>query len=391
MKTVYVVMNAEFVHPGHINIIQVARALGEVTVGIATDEFAARYKRLPLMSYEQRKIIIENIQGVKRVIPQDTLNLAIVLRELKPDYFVHGDDWKVGRLSLVRAQVIEVMKEWGGQLIEPPYTEGISSTQLNAALGTVNLPENRLNRFRRLLTYQPMLQIIEVYDGLSASIIEQVQSHAKGFDAICMSFGDTALLGKPFLKSGGNTFRVEILEVLAIITKPLLVEMHFPTFLNHFAETIQTLERLGVSGVLVEASNESLPLLLEQIASGKSAQTSNDFSILVQFKASVVLQDADQYIANLQDFIVAGVDAMVLQVEAEMLDGTLAFCHRYAQLSPSLPLLLSLQNFLWETTSWTERGIRGLIYRNVLFQAAKISMEQAATTLLAQISPTLTG
>src|SRR5690606_37986155 len=192
MKSVYVVMCAEFFHHGHLNIIQVARELGEVTVGLATDEFNARYKRLSVMSYEQRKAIVENVKGVKRVVPQETLDLVQTLRQYRPDYFVHGDDWQSGPLYPVRQKVVEVLREWGGELVEPPYTAGISSTALDADWrATHTTPESRIQRFRRLLVYQPFIRVMEAHNGLAAHVVEQTQAMVGGrrreFDAMWYS------------------------------------------------------------------------------------------------------------------------------------------------------------------------------------------------------------
>lgn len=134
MKTVYVGMSADLVHPGHLNVLKKAQELGEVTVGLLTDEAIASYKRVPFMEFEQRQQVIENIKGVSKVIPQTTLDYVPNLEAMKPDYVVHGDDWKNGVQRQTRQRVIDTLAQWGGELVEVPYTKGISSTQLNKAL-----------------------------------------------------------------------------------------------------------------------------------------------------------------------------------------------------------------------------------------------------------------
>src|SRR5258705_5493685 len=131
MASVYVAISADLIHPGHLNVIKVARELGEVTIGLLTDAAIASYKRLPYLSYDQRLAVVEEIRGVARVVPQDTLDYVANLRRLRPDYVVHGDDWRTGPQSETRRRVIETLQEWGGQLVEPPYTKGISSTSIN--------------------------------------------------------------------------------------------------------------------------------------------------------------------------------------------------------------------------------------------------------------------
>ena len=128
MKKVYVGMCADVVHPGHLNIINMAKELGRVVVGLLTDEAIASYKRRPFFSYEQRKTLVEHIKGVDEVVPQETLDYVDNLRELRPDFVVHGDDWKEGVQSETRQRVIDALAEWGGELVEPHYTDGVSST-----------------------------------------------------------------------------------------------------------------------------------------------------------------------------------------------------------------------------------------------------------------------
>ena len=167
-ELVYVGMSADLVHPGHINVIRKAAELGEVVVGLLTDEAVASYKRLPYMTYEQRKEVIESIRGVSRVVPQTTLDYVPNLRALKPAYVVHGDDWRTGVQKSVRERVIETLAEWGGQLVEVEYTQGISSTQLNNALKEVGTtPDVRLKRLRRLLNAKSLVRLMEVHNGLT--------------------------------------------------------------------------------------------------------------------------------------------------------------------------------------------------------------------------------
>ena len=166
MKKVYIGMSADLLHPGHLNIIQNAAKYGEVIVGLLTDKAIASYKRLPYMSYEQRKIIVENVKGISQVIPQDTLDYTANLEKIKPDYVVHGDDWKNGVQKETRQKVIDTLAQWGGELIEIPYTKGISSTQLNKSLKEVGTtPEIRLKRLGRLLNNKKIVRVIEAHNG----------------------------------------------------------------------------------------------------------------------------------------------------------------------------------------------------------------------------------
>lgn len=173
MKTVYVAMSADLIHPGHLNIIKIAAQFGKVVVGVLTDQAIASYKRLPYMTFEQRKNIVENLKGVDRVIPQETLDYVPNLRMLRPDYVVHGDDWKEGVQRETRQRVLDCLAEWGGQLIEPPYTSGISSTKLNKALREIGItPDVRREKLRRLLNAKDLIRVMEAHSGLSGLIVE---------------------------------------------------------------------------------------------------------------------------------------------------------------------------------------------------------------------------
>jgi len=180
-KKVYVGMSADMIHPGHLNIIKEASKLGDVMIGLLTDKAIASYKRLPALKYEQRKEIIENIKGVKEVVPQEELDYSPNLRKYKPDYVVHGDDWKTGVQAQVRQKVIDTLKEWGGKLYEVPYTKGISSTQLNNALKEVGTtPEIRMEKLRRLIDNKPIVRVMEAHNGLTGLIVENITSEFNG-------------------------------------------------------------------------------------------------------------------------------------------------------------------------------------------------------------------
>jgi phosphoenolpyruvate phosphomutase len=181
MKTVYIAMSADLMTPGHVKIVQEARTLGEVVVGLLTDDAIAGYQRLPYMEYEQRKVVMENIVGVKQVVPQETLDYIPNLKKIKPDYVLHRDDWNTGVLRETRQRVIETLKQWGGELIEPQYLTGVTSTSLNRAIREVGTtPQMRLGMLKRLLEAKPLIRIIESHSGLTGLIAETVSVESDG-------------------------------------------------------------------------------------------------------------------------------------------------------------------------------------------------------------------
>ena len=187
-KTVYVPMAADVIHHGHLNIISVARELGDVTIGLFDDALIASYKRVPMMDFEKRKIVVENIKGVKSIVSQNLDNFESILRTLKPDYVVHGDDWKIGVQSKMRQNVLDIITEWGGQLIEPSYTKGISSTALieDSKKNGVT-PDTRRKLLRRLLSVKPMVRILEAHNGLTGLIVEKTKVGNNHFDGMWLS------------------------------------------------------------------------------------------------------------------------------------------------------------------------------------------------------------
>jgi phosphoenolpyruvate phosphomutase len=182
-KKVYVAMSADILHPGHLNIIREASKLGELTVGVLTDKAIASYKRLPYLNFEQRKLIVENIKGVSKVISQETLDYVPNLLIEKPDFVVHGDDWKEGVQKETRERVINTISKWNGQVVDLPYTEGISSTQLNEKVKSIGTTPNiRLKRLRRLINSKPIVRILESHSGLTGLIAENIKISINGVE-----------------------------------------------------------------------------------------------------------------------------------------------------------------------------------------------------------------
>ena len=258
-KTVYVGMSADMIHPGHLNIIHEAVKLGSVTVGVLTDAAIASYKRLPYLTYEQRAEIVSNIKGVDRVVPQTTLDYVPNLRELKPDYVVHGDDWKEGVQQKTRQRIIECMAEWGGKVIDIPYTQGISSTAMNQRLKEIGTtPEIRMKRLRRLIGAKKIVRILESHSGLTGLIIENTSVEVNGkkeeFDGMwASSLTDSTSKGKPDIEAVDITTRLHDLnDALEVTTKPVIFDGDTGGKVEHFVFTVRTLERLGISAVIIE-------------------------------------------------------------------------------------------------------------------------------------------
>ena len=251
-KIVYVGMCADLIHQGHINIIKEARKKGKVVVGLLTDEAIASYKRIPLLKYEQRKEIVENINGVWKVIPQKTLDYIKNLKTIKPDFIVHGDDWKTGIQRETRERVIKILEKWGGKLIEPKYSSGVSSTQLmNYFFEKGVSPSFRIKQLRKALSVKPLIRILEAYNGLTGLIAEKTKIFQNDknleFDGIWeSSLTDSASKGKPDTAAVDVTSRLLTIEqILEVTTKPMIVDGNNGGLIEHFIFTVKSLERLG--------------------------------------------------------------------------------------------------------------------------------------------------
>ena len=255
MKKVYVGMCADLIHHGHLNIINNAKKYGEVTIGLLTDSAIASYKRLPALNYEQRKIVVENIKGVDKVIPQDTLDYIPNLEELKPDYVVHGDDWKIGVQKQVRQQVIDKLNQWGGKVIDVPYTKDVSSTKLHNHLKEIGTTSDiRRKMLKRLIESKPIVRILESHNGLTGLITEKTKCGNDEFDGMWLSsLTHSASKGKPDTQYVDITTVSQTLgEIFDVTTKPMIVDLDNGGLVEHFKPMVRSLERLGVSAVIIE-------------------------------------------------------------------------------------------------------------------------------------------
>lgn len=405
-RTVYVAMSADLVHPGHLNIIQAARELGDVTVGLLTDAAIASYKRLPFLSYEQRRVIVENLKGVSRVVPQETLDYVPNLRALRPDYVVHGDDWRTGVQKEVRARVIEVIAEWGGRLVEPAYTPGISSTQLiKGAREIGTTPEIRLRQLRRLLYAKPLVRLLEAHNGLTGLIVEHVSVQLAGmkreFDGMWLSsLTDSAAKGKPDIECVDLTSRLNtIQDILEGTTKPVVFDGDTGGIPEHFVFTVKTLERLGVSAVIIEdkvglkknslfgtdvhQSQAAADEFAEKISMGKRAQVTDDFMIIGRIESLVLKKGIDDAIQRAAMYIAAGADGIMVSSKERTADELLEFCARYSQMGNRVPLVAVPSTYSAATEEQLmNAGIRVVIYANQLLRAAYPSMARVARTIL---------
>lgn len=405
-KTVYVGMSADLVHPGHLNVINKAAELGEVTVGLLTDRAIASYKRLPYMTYEQRRQVVENLKGVHRVVPQETLDYVPNLRKYRPDFVVHGDDWREGVQRKVRQSVIDTLAEWGGKLVEVGYTEGISSTQLNKALKEIGTtPDIRRNKLRRLLEAKPLVRLMEAHNGLTGLIVENAGIEADGvrqeFDGMWgSSLTESTAKGKPDIEAVDVTSRTHTLhDILEVTTKPVVYDADTGGKLEHFQFTVRTLERLGVSAAVIEdkvglkknslfgtevpQTQDSIENFCAKIKAGKAAQVTDDFMVIARIESLILDQGMEDAVTRAKAYIEAGADGILIHSRQKTPDEIFEFCDRYAKLERRPPLVAVPSSYNQVTEQeLIDRGVQVVIYANHLLRAAYPAMMDAARSIL---------
>lgn len=405
-KTVYVGMSADLVHPGHLNVIQRASELGDVTIGLLTDRAIASYKRLPYMDFDQRKLVISAIKGVSRVVPQETLDYEPNLRKYKPDYVVHGDDWAQGVQAKVRKKVIDTMKEWGGKLVEVPYTTGISSTELNNALREIGTtPDIRRNKLRRLLESKPLVRLLEAHNGLTGLIVENVGFDSNRgrheFDGMwASSLTESTSKGKPDIEAVDVTSRTQTLhDLLEVTTKPIVYDADTGGKLEHFQYTVRTLERLGVSAAIIEdkvglkrnslfgtdvaQTQDSIENFCRKIQAGKSAQITREFMVIARIESLILSKGLEDALQRAEAYINAGADGVLIHSKSENPQEIAEFCRSYHDLPKQAPLFVvpSTYNMVTEK-ELKEMGVQVVIYANHLLRAAYPAMMNTARSIL---------
>jgi len=406
MKTVYIAVSADILHHGHINLIKKASEYGNLIVGVLTDEAVATYKRFPVLDYEQRTFIIKNIDGVSDVVPQNTLDYTENLKKYKPDFVFHGDDWKEGVQSQIRQNVINTLKEWGGELIEIPYTEDISIDKINNVIKNVSLvPESRRGKLRKLISLKPIVRTMEAHNGLSALVVENAKvvkdEKINSFDAIWVSsLTDSTAKGKPDIELVDMTSRISTInEIMEVSSKPIILDGDTGGLIEHFVFNIKTIERMGVSAIIiedkiglkknslfgtdVEQTQDSIDNFCEKIKAGKKALVTDEFMIIARIESLILKQGMDDAINRAKAYIDAGADGIMIHSREKEPDEIFEFCERFNEFAPNVPLVVVPTSFnqVYED-EFAEKGVNIVIYANHLIRSAYPAMMETATSIL---------
>ena len=354
---VYVCMAADLIHTGHLNIIKEAAKLGKVTIGLLTDEAVASYKRVPHLNFEQRKAVVENLKDVHEVVMQEVLDYRPNLRKYKPEYVVHGDDWKQGVLQKTRNQVLECVQEYGGILHEVPYTKGISSTMLNKGVKEVGTtPEQMLKSFRRILTTKKLVRIIEAHNGLTGLIAEntlvETEDEKKVFDGMwTSSILECTAKGKPNFEPLDITSRLNsINDLMEVTTKPVIFDGDSGGEAEHFAFKVRTLERLGVSAIVIDEAKRKYDNgnrtenFLNVISSGRISRLTGEFMIIARITLNQDTTDIDELMDRCKAYIKAGAEGIFLEISGEYKTTLKDFCVSYNNIEDRMPLILEVKS-----------------------------------------------
>ena len=402
MGKVYVGMCADLIHHGHLNIIKEARKYGEVIVGLLTDSAIASYKRLPALSYEERKIVVENIVGVSKVIPQKTLDYIPNIEELKPDYVVHGDDWKEGVQKQVRQEVIDKLKAWSGKVIDVPYTKGVSSTKLHNHLKDIGTtPDIRRKMLKRLLDSKSIVKVLEAHNGLTGLIVEKTKVGNDEFDAMWLSsLTHSASKGKPDNQYVDITTVSQTLsEIFDVTTKPMIVDLDNGGMIEHFTSTIRTLERMGVSAVIIEdkigskrnslfedTSNQTQDnpnVFANKISEGKKCLVTEEFMVIARIESFILGKGVVDAVDRAYLYIDSGADGIMIHSKSEDASEILSFCDHYKKFQKKVPLVVvpSTYNRVTEK-ELIDIGVDIVIYANQLLRSSYPAMIDTAQSIL---------
>lgn len=408
-KSVYVSTSSDFLHEGILNVIDFAAGLGSVTVGVLSDRAIASYKRMPLLDVNARMRMYASVKGVSRVVEQESISYLDILEELKPDIVVHGDDWKVGAQSLVRKEVIDALGKWGGELIEVPYTKGVSATSLERDLRAFRSSSDaRRGSLRRLLALKPVLSFIEASNGLSGLIAENTTIHdresggIRSFDGMWVSsLCDSTFKGKPDIELVDFTSRLNTIEeIMEVTTKPIILDGDTGGKPEHFIHNVRTLERIGVSAVIIEDKTglkqnslygtDALQVqddpheFAYKIAEGKRAQRTRDFMIIARIESLIAGAGVSDALDRARIYIEEGrADGIMIHSKERSGGEVFEFLAAFRAEWPDVPVVLVPTTYNQFTEDeLMNHGANIVIHANHLLRSAYRAMSMTAESIL---------
>lgn len=406
MKKVYLCLSTDIIHTGHINIIRKAAEYGEVTVGVLSDEYVAMYETHPIISLTERMKIVENIKGVSHVIVQNDIFYDENLKIVRPDYIIHGDNWNEGYQKEVKERAAKAIEEWGGEIIEIPYYENEGLSLFNSYMkDSRGLPELRRQRLRRQLDKGEMVKVMVAHDGLSALLVEKVRTENNGkrrsFDGIWLSsLCDSTIKGKPDIELVDLTSRIQNLEdIMEVTTKPIIFDADTGGLIEHFAYNIKTLERVGVSAVIiedkmglkrnsllgndVEQHQDSIENFCRKIEIGKKSVISSNFMLIARVESLILEAGMEDALERAFAYVEAGADGIMIHSRKDTPDEIFEFADNFRSKNTKTPLVVVPTSYssVYED-ELKAHGINIVIYANHLLRAAFPAMKKVACSIL---------
>jgi len=405
-KIVYVPLAADIIHEGHLNILRIASGYGKVIVGLLTDGAIIQYKNLPFFDYNQRFKIVSNLKLVDKVVPQDSWNYKLILNSIKPDFFVHGDDWKIGVQAKIRLEVIKELKKWNGKLIEPKYFKNFSKiTQKNKILNLGITPDQRKLQLKRLLKVKKKIRVIESHSALSSLIIENININKNGkvlqFDGIwSSSLTDSALKGKPDNQSVDYSQRLNSLnETIDTSLKPIIFDGDNGGRIEHLGYLVKNLEKIGVSALVLEdkkglkinslfqdqskSSQENVREFSKKIKTAVNSRISKDFMIIARIESLILGKSLKHALHRAEKYSIAGADAILIHSKEKTPNEIFQFAKFFKKSKFYKPMIAipSTYSKTYEK-ELIKHDFKIIIYANHLLRASYKAMHDTAKNIL---------
>lgn len=406
MKKVYTCFCTDVIHEGHLNIIREAKKYGEVIVGVLDDPAMIRFNRFPTVSFEERLEMVKAIEDVDSVVIQKEIMYDNILNELKPDYVIHGDNWKQGPEQAIRENVVALLEKWGGELIEIPYTYNEKVKKIdNIMKDKLAMPEYRRKRLRRLLKTIPIVKTIEVHSGLTGLIAEKTVIANNGqldqFDAMWVSsLCDSTAKGKPDIELVDMSSRLRTIDdVMDVTTKPIILDGDTGGLIEHFVYNVRTLERMGVSAVIIEdktglkknslfgnevvQTQDTVENFCAKIRAGKDVLRTEDFMIIARIESLILDQGMDDALKRAFAYIEAGADGIMIHSRKKEADEIFEFCDKFRAKDKETPIVVVPTSYNHVTEDeLAAHGINVVIYANQLTRSAYPAMQSVAEEIL---------
>ncbi len=407
MKTVYTCFCTDVIHEGHLNIINEAKKYGDVIVGALSDEALIKYNRFPTVSIDERIELYKSIPGVSRVVVQDRMHYDDIVKELRPDYVIHGDNWREGPESVLRAQLIETLKKYGGELIEVPYTRNENVRKIDKILTEkLAMPEYRRKRLKQLIKICPVVKTIEAHSGLTGLIAEKTvvdtgEGKLDQFDAMWVSsLCDSTAKGKPDIELVDMTSRFRTIDdIMEVTTKPIIFDGDTGGLTEHFVYTVRSLERMGVSAIIIEdktglkknslfgtevkQTQDTIENFCAKIAAGEKVKLTDEFMIIARIESLILEQGMDDALKRAAAYVEAGADGIMIHSRKKDPAEILEFCDKFRETDKETPIVVVPSSFNTITNEeLASHGVNIVIYANQLTRSAFPAMQQTATDIL---------